>query len=305
MSIQKNTPNLLKKLGLPFSIIINQTMNLIKDPAALGIYMYLISKPEDWDIQETDLMRRFNKGRDFIRGRLKELKDVGLLKTTSTRNDKGHIIGWTTMLYSHLPIEASTEDNPNPTSQTKIKNEKKIKETPQPNNQITENPESGENQILDKPPYTNNRLSLVKKETTTTKQEVVVVSETIDQDLIELRNECMPNDEREPEEFVKQCKWHLDSGDKNNYTFSQRLAGLKRLIRNKTFETPATYPKPKKQAQNFVTSSDYSLLQDYKAWLNDHSKRVSIETWFPDAAHRARAIKLYFNEQDYLKQANG
>lgn len=258
MAIQKNTKNLLKKLGLPFSPVINSTMDLINDPATLGVFVYLSSKPDNWIIQETELMRRFDKGRDYIRKRLKELKDVGLLETKSTRDNKGHIVGWTTMLYSHILPETKTDEGPVPKQQAFQKPR---------TTQITENPHSGITRHLEKTTYTNKRdLSLVKKETTTTVVEVFV-SETIDKELVELRDEHMPEDARDSIEFVKQCQWHLDSGDKKKYNFSQRLAGLKKLIRNKCFETPATYPSTKKKT---TVSDDWmrnSYDKYYHSWV--------------------------------------
>lgn len=260
MAIQKNTKNLLKKLGLPFSPVINSTMDLINDPATLGVFVYLSSKPDNWVIQETELMRRFDKGRDYIRKRLKELKDVGLLETKSTRDNKGHITGWTTMLYSHILPEIKIDGAPTPTIIAVTPSKKKATTS-------TESPHSGKARHLEKTTYTNKRdLSLVKKETTTTGVEVFV-SETIDHELIELRNEHMPDDERDAIEFIKQCQWHLDTGDKKKYNFSQRLAGLKKLIRNKCFETPATYPSTKKK---ITVSEDWmrnSYDKYYHSWV--------------------------------------
>lgn len=274
MAIQKNTTRLLKKLNLPFSAVIHKTLDLIKDPGTLAIYVYLSTKPEDWVIQETELMRRFGKGRDFIHARLKDLREIGLLVTKPTRNEKGHITGWKTMLYSHLGA-VDTPDTPEPEKKEKQKPKSSKLEAPKVKPSNTDKPDSGFNQNTDFPEHTNNRLSLVKKETTTTKENDVVVSESIDEELIELRNKYMPNDERDSQEFVKQCKWHLEHGDRNKYTFSQRLAGIKKLIRNKTFETPATYPKQK--AVNGV--ADWFR---YNTYLNGIKNDIKIKILPPE-----------------------
>lgn len=140
--IEKNTTNVLKKLGLSFTSIINQSMDLIKNPASLGIYVYLSSKPDGWIIQEKELMSRFDCGRDFIRARMKELKDIGLMETIAFRDKLGKITGWTTILHNQIPE--------NPDSGNSV-------------NQITEKPESGKTRRLENPTHINN-IDIVIKE---------------------------------------------------------------------------------------------------------------------------------------------
>jgi hypothetical protein len=65
MAIEKLPMNYLKHSGLSFTTTINETTDRIKDPATLGIYLYLIGKPENWIVREQDLMNRFGVGRDF------------------------------------------------------------------------------------------------------------------------------------------------------------------------------------------------------------------------------------------------
>jgi hypothetical protein len=111
MSIEKNTPNRLKKYGFGFSTFLNSTMDLIPDDGALGIYIYLGSKSEDWDIQEKDIMRRFKKGRDYVRAKMRILKDLGLVKTIAYRDDSGRIVAWDTCLFSQIPENPSSGDS--------------------------------------------------------------------------------------------------------------------------------------------------------------------------------------------------
>lgn len=142
MSIEKNTPNFLKHSGSSFTTIVNKTIEAIEDPATLGIYLYLASKPSDWQISETNLQNRFQKGRDFIRARLSELKLLGLLKKTSIKNSFGQIIRWESILYKEIHI---TE---NPLSGDEI--------------HITENPGAWTNHLLVDPPTTNKRSKQIK-----------------------------------------------------------------------------------------------------------------------------------------------
>jgi hypothetical protein len=264
MAIQKNTTNLLKKLGLPYTPLINSTMDLIKNPASLGVYVYLQSKPENWVIREKDLMTRFGKGRDFVRARLKDLRDAGLLVSKSSRDKGGKIISWTTILYSHIESQIQSKEESEIEDEADFESEQKQPEDTYIEPEQPDNQDTVETTLLVNPTHIKERdLSLVKKETTTTVVDVFV-SETLDKELLDLRNEHMPTDARKPEEFIKQCKWHLDKGDTKKYNFSQRMAGLKKLIRQKRFETPGGYPAPKKA----VSVSDDVIMNQYKNYYH-------------------------------------
>ncbi len=142
MSIVKNTPHILKHSGSSFTTVLNKTIEAIKDPSALGIYIYLASKPSDWEISEKNLQNRFGKGRDYIRARLSELKLLGLLKSIAIKDKKGRVIRWETILYSEIQV---TE---NPSTGQNI--------------QVTENPHSGLARHLVDPPTTNKRYKQIK-----------------------------------------------------------------------------------------------------------------------------------------------
>lgn len=142
MSIVKNTPHYLKHSQSTFTTILNKTIEAISDPAALGIYIYLASKPDNWEISATNLKNRFNKGGDFIRSRLAELKRIGLLKSVAIKDEKGKIIHWETVLYN----EPQT-----------------INLTPEKvETQNVEKPPSGENTYVEKPHITNKRDLKIK-----------------------------------------------------------------------------------------------------------------------------------------------
>jgi hypothetical protein len=143
MSVEKVQPNYLKKSGfeLPYTIILNNTIDIIPDNSALGVYLYLARKPEDWIIQEKDIMNRFKKGRDHVRKCLSLLKKIGLYKKESMRDEQGHITHWESTLY------AQVTENPSSSSI-----------------QVTEKPTSGKTHLLDKPTHTKER-GLQKKDT--------------------------------------------------------------------------------------------------------------------------------------------
>lgn len=143
MSIVKNTPHYLKHSQFPFTTVLNKTIEAIKDPASLGIYLYLTSKPDDWEISETNLKNRFGKGRDFIRARLSDLKKIGLLKSVAVKNTRGQVCRWETILYTEVQNTENKECGVH--------------------NQIPENPPSGETSDQADPPTTN-KGSLQKKD---------------------------------------------------------------------------------------------------------------------------------------------
>jgi len=98
MSVKKNTSNFLKLSGLSFTTIVNETMALIPDDGALGIYCYLASKPENWNICYVHLQNRFNKGRDYIQKRMAILKEIGLIETIAIKDNKNRVLHWETTL---------------------------------------------------------------------------------------------------------------------------------------------------------------------------------------------------------------
>jgi hypothetical protein len=144
MSIVKNTPNFLKHSDLPFTTLINKTIESIKDPATLGIYVYLSSKPNDWEISEKNLQNRFDKCRDFIRSRLSELKALGLLKSISIRDENHKIVRWETILYNEAQCVEIDARKPNEHAT------------------LLESQDTGKARYLVEPPITNKRYKQIK-----------------------------------------------------------------------------------------------------------------------------------------------
>ena len=58
--------------------------------AARGVIGYLLSKPDDWEIQVEDLRMRGDLGREGIYSLLKELERYGYLKRYRCRDARGH-----------------------------------------------------------------------------------------------------------------------------------------------------------------------------------------------------------------------
>lgn len=144
MSIVKNKPAYLKHSKSSFAIVLNETIEAIQDPAALGIYLYLASKPNDWEISATNLKNRFGVGTDFIKKRLSILKKAGLLKSVPVKNAKGQVISWEMVLYNQ------------PQELVDAESEHEI--------QKVENPPCGKPTHVEDPHITNKRVKQIKED---------------------------------------------------------------------------------------------------------------------------------------------
>lgn len=138
MSIEKFVGNFSKE-DSGVSILVNSTIQLIKDGNALAIYCYLLTKPDNWKINPRELMHHFNWGKDRVYGSLNKLIDLNLLSRTEHR-DHGKIVAYDYTLYlkPHAQLEVSPLPdlpdtvlpeavNPDYTKQRELKNKDNIK----------------------------------------------------------------------------------------------------------------------------------------------------------------------------------
>ncbi|MCH9769609.1 MAG: hypothetical protein K0U12_01905 [Gammaproteobacteria bacterium] len=89
-----------------------------------------------------------------------------------------------------------------------------------------------------------------------------IISKEIDQQLLDARKGL--TDERDDEEFLKQCKHHLDTSEKAGYCLTRALSGLHKIIR-KGFETPPDY----KKEQNAKKNGGFSDEVLYSNYIHD------------------------------------
>jgi hypothetical protein len=83
---------------------------------AVGILTYLLSKPDNWTVQETDLANRHTEGGAAVRTGLAELRECGYLEKIATRDEEtGRITGWETHVYE-IPHITKTHNVENPHS---------------------------------------------------------------------------------------------------------------------------------------------------------------------------------------------
>lgn len=91
-----------------YTRIFNQPINDINISAeALALLVYLMSKPDDWDVQVGDIKNRFNFGRDKIRKIFNELSELGYVKRC--QNHVNGRLTHTTTYVSDEPIYINFE----------------------------------------------------------------------------------------------------------------------------------------------------------------------------------------------------
>ena len=76
---------------------------------ALGILLYLLSKPNDWQIHEDAIADTHRDGRDSVRAGLKELRDRGYIRKVAIRGEDGKIERWETHILESLTQELEGE----------------------------------------------------------------------------------------------------------------------------------------------------------------------------------------------------
>ena len=88
---------------------------LIEDPRlswkAKGIYAYLTSRPDGWEVREMDLERRSNDGRTSLRAGIKELEETGWL-TRKQEREGGRFTHTSFTLHRSPSTGNPTTENP-------------------------------------------------------------------------------------------------------------------------------------------------------------------------------------------------
>ena len=75
---------------------------------AKGILAYLLSKPDDWQIYEAEIIKHSKDGRESVRSGIKELINNGYIKRTAIRGEKGRFCGYNYDVYE-IPNVVLTE----------------------------------------------------------------------------------------------------------------------------------------------------------------------------------------------------
>jgi len=78
---------------------------------AKGLLAYLLSLPHDWKVHLNEVVKHSTDGATSTRSAFKELRESGYIRKVSTRDDKGQITGWETIVYEVPIIEVKSTDD--------------------------------------------------------------------------------------------------------------------------------------------------------------------------------------------------
>lgn len=125
---------------------------------AIGILMYVLSKPDNWEANEDDLVKRHDDGRASVRAGIAELIELGYMYRRRVVDDRGRVTRWLLDTYESPSL------NPNfcPQSENQIVEEPEC-DYPQVENQIMDSPQFGFPQV-DFPQVENRTLTITNKE---------------------------------------------------------------------------------------------------------------------------------------------
>jgi hypothetical protein len=119
---------------------------ILKDPRvswkAKGLFVYLLSLPEDWRIYLSELEQHAKDGKDSLRAAIKELAALGYIRQERQKNERGQFDGWRYEVIEN-PQDVKDQEPKKPKS-----------ENPQSEKPKSENPQllnTNNNQILIKP----------------------------------------------------------------------------------------------------------------------------------------------------------
>ena len=99
-----------------FTIIQNEIINSGKvSLKAMGLFLYLKSKPKDWRFSTLRIQKDFSDGLFAIRKAMQELEAVGLVKRLKTKNEKGQFE------INYIFYETVSENPPTEKPTTEIK----------------------------------------------------------------------------------------------------------------------------------------------------------------------------------------
>lgn len=95
------------------TIVVNKTIQNIRDVTSLGVYAYLSTKPPSWEINVKEICRHFSLGRDKVRRTLSNLVSIGALSVIVSKLN-GKFAGTDYILHLNL---AGIEFSPGPENQ--------------------------------------------------------------------------------------------------------------------------------------------------------------------------------------------
>lgn len=77
-----------------------------------GVLAYLLSKPSNWRVFVSDLVKRSKDGRDAVYSALKELEQAGYVERKQSRDESNRITGMETVIYERPILDDPDPDFP-------------------------------------------------------------------------------------------------------------------------------------------------------------------------------------------------
>lgn len=79
---------------------------------AKGILSYLLSKPSNWKVYISDLIKRSKDGRDAVYSAMKELEGAGYIERRQIRDEQERVEGIETIVYERPLVDYCYAENP-------------------------------------------------------------------------------------------------------------------------------------------------------------------------------------------------
>ena len=111
--MENNTLFFREKKDRDYTVINN---TVLKDERlswkAKGLFCYLLSLPEDWNICLNDLKNRAKDGIDGLKSAIKELKEYGYLVQKRNKDEKGRFLKTVYIIMENPQVENPQVENP-------------------------------------------------------------------------------------------------------------------------------------------------------------------------------------------------
>jgi len=96
-----------------YTVIDNTILRDVRITAkAKGIFIYLLSLPDKWDVHLNELVTHFVEGMDALKSGLRELKDLGYVECKPQREKSGRIMVWDYYLDENPGVDEQLAENP-------------------------------------------------------------------------------------------------------------------------------------------------------------------------------------------------
>lgn len=110
----------------PYVMIYRDVIQLIENPDSLAIWVYLQSKPDNWEVSKTQLKTHFNIGRDRYLQAMRHLRELGLYSYQYIKDDTNKFVKGYYHIYEKPEVQVSVppENPPDITEEEILKEDK-------------------------------------------------------------------------------------------------------------------------------------------------------------------------------------